>query len=66
MTLTKFVAGALTVAMLALFTWQDLWGFAVAYSELATSASAATSEEELAAGATGFSRSSARSASTSS
>ena len=47
-TITKLVAGAVTLVMLALFTWQDLWLFAVAYYDLQTAVAAATTEQELA------------------
>lgn len=44
---TKIAAGALTVALLAQFAIEDIYGFAVAWSDLSDECAAATSVERL-------------------
>ena|GEM_PF-3589356 len=51
---TKIVAGLLTAALLAMFTWQDIIGFARAWFQLGEDCAAATSEGELRAAGNAF------------
>jgi hypothetical protein len=45
--ITKIAAGILTAVMLIMFSWNDLWGFCVAWNELSDSCKGATTEDEL-------------------
>jgi hypothetical protein len=46
-TLTKIAAGVLTAAMLLLFTWNDLWGFCVAWDGIYDDCRTAGTEDRL-------------------
>jgi hypothetical protein len=46
-TITKVAAGILTAAMLLLFTWNDLWGFCVAWDDIYAACRKATTEDDL-------------------
>ena len=47
--ITKVAAGILTAVMLLLFSWEDLWGFCVAWNQLSDECRVATTEDQLAA-----------------
>lgn len=54
--ITKVAAGALTAVLLAQFAWDDIYGFAVAYSNLRDECTAATSIPELMAAGDRFAK----------
>lgn len=51
---TKIAAGALTVFMLAMFTWSDILGFCAAWLDLSSGCESATTEEQLKAAGDAF------------
>lgn len=47
--ITKVAAGILTAVMLLMFSWEDIWGFCVAWNQLSDDCRGATTEEQLTA-----------------
>lgn len=54
--ITKALAGTLTAVLLAQFAWEDIYGFAVAYSKLYDECTAATTVDELTAAGDRFAK----------